>query len=252
VQRLSHDKGFPEFPPPDKSATPTIRSTPTPSMSAWPPNSSPTAFNLNLARRVVDLRRGDEKTSQSRPGTQLWRAAQACRGVRQGVLCRASRLRGVLTALKHFPGRGDSGSDNTCRRREYLCELEARGTGALSRVDQIRHCGDDHVQPCRASRYVRRSRFARVAVGKDYHQAAARRFGLHRASSSATIWRRGPWSSASPPKTALCGQIRAGNDLIVIGNQAQPSLDLAERLTAAVQRAVESGTLKPRADRGLI
>lgn len=195
-------------------------------------------FNLNLAP-VVDL--GFEPRNPV--VTHFGRAfgedgATAARYA--GAFVAGHREVGVLTALKHFPGHGST-----------LVDSHAHA------VDLTPTWRDDEVEP-----YRRLSQAGLIDVVMTGHLAHAKYTGGEPATLSqmaVETWLRGAIGyqgavmtddldmaairSRYPLKEALIRAIRAGNDLILLSNSADPDPDLPIAAISWVREAIAAGRI---------
>lgn len=239
VQRLAHDKGFAEYPTAGqvgKSNDPltayTVYKNLATEMASY-------GFNLNMGP-VVDLQRDDtsiiagkERAFGSRP-MHVTAFAKA--------FCSAHRDVGVLTALKHFPGHGSTGADThtgaadvskswSPEELEPYRQLIKSGSADLVMVGHVAHAemSDEPDLPASLSEKAINKRlrgklgFTGVVVSDDLEMGAvAKRF---------------------PLENSIIRAINAGTDIVLLGNQNDPSPDLPQRAMAIIKDAVAKGTV---------
>lgn len=196
-------------------------------------------FNVNLGP-VVDLELNGENAAatadERRYGSQPKHVAAFAKAFRL-----AHHNEGLLTVLKHFPGPANAKTEGTGGVEpdthwdpvalEPYRQLVAGGNADMVMVGHLSHAefSDEPGMPASLSKKAIQTRlrdeigFKGVIISDDLEaKAVASRF---------------------PLEESVVRAITAGNDLLLIGNQAQPSPDLPERLTAAIKQAVRSGAL---------
>ncbi len=218
---LTHGKGFKEFPSAaqvGKSISPLDAYTLYKSMAA---ELAESGFNLNLGP-VLDLRveGGDNPRSfGSEP------KAVAAFGKAFAV---AHHDAGVLTVLRHFPGAGAERNWDKAALEPYR-QLIASGNADAIMTGHAAGAAfsDTPDQPASLSKKAVTTmlrgdlKFAGIAVSDDLETGVT---GL------------------SLEERAVQA-IKAGNDLLLIGNQKGTVPDLPEKMVAAIRKAVESGAI---------
>lgn len=190
-------------------------------------------FNVNLGP-VVDLEQNGENGAaaahERRYGSQPKHVAAFAKAFRL-----AHHGEGLLTVLKHFPGPASAKTEPEARWDVAALapyrQLTAGGNADMVMVGHLSHAefSDEPGLPASLSKKAIQTRlrdeigFKGVIISDDLEaKAVAARF---------------------PLEESVVRAIRAGNDLLLIGNQDKPSPDLPERLAAIIKQAVTTGAL---------
>ena len=196
-------------------------------------------FNVNLGP-VVDLEQsganGAAPVHERRYGSQPKHVAAFAKAFRM-----AHHGEGLLTVLKHFPGpagaKDEAGGGTGAEPRwdaaalEPYRQLVAGGNADMVMVGHLTHpeFSDEPGLPASLSAKTIQTRlredigFKGVVISDDLEaRAIATRF---------------------PLEVSVVRAIKAGNDLLLIGNQDKPSLDLPDRVADIIRQAVSTGAL---------
>ena len=241
VQRLSAEKGFQEYPTAGKMGQSNDPLTAYSVYKRLAAELSQNGFNLNLGP-VVDLLRntaspiiaGKERSFGAQP-KHVAAFAKA--------FCMAHHDEGILTVLKHFPGHGSTPFDThlqpvdvgqTWKDDEIAPyrELIAAHTAQAVMMGHIANpvMSDEPGMPAslsaKAIRQVLRGDlgFTGVVISDDLEMGA-----IHARYSI---------------EDSVVKAIKAGNDIVILSNQATPTPDLPERVAAAIRKAVDTGELR--------
>jgi beta-N-acetylhexosaminidase len=240
VQRLSSDKGFQNYPTAEQIGASNDPLTAYSVYGRLAAELAHNGFNMNLGP-VVDLNRNGEGAivagKERSFGPQPKHVAAFAK-----AFCLAHQDAGILTVLKHFPGHGSTPYDthdqpvdvstswDTDEMEPYR-ELIASHAVQAVMVGHIANAilSEEPGLPASLSRRIVRDvlrgavGFSGVVMSDDLEMAAIRaKYSLEDAAVKA---------------------IKAGNDIIMLGNQSAPAPDLPERIVAAVEKAVETGEL---------
>ena len=195
-------------------------------------------FNVNLGP-VVDLEQTSENgAAAAHPGRYGSRPKHVA------AFAKAFRLahhgEGLLTVLKHFPGPPSVDTDTsgteaaahwTAASLEPYRQLVAGGNADMVMVGHLAHAefSDEPGLPASLSKRAIQTRlrdeigFKGVIISDDLEaKAVTTRFSL---------------------EESVVRAIAAGNDLLLIGNQDNPSPDLPDKVAAIVRHAVKTGVL---------
>ncbi|MEJ2125099.1 MAG: glycoside hydrolase family 3 N-terminal domain-containing protein, partial [Alphaproteobacteria bacterium] len=241
VQRLSHKKGFAEYPTANALGK---RNDPLTAYEVYKGMAHELlryGFNLNMGP-VVDLQRKDtnsiiaikERAFGSKP-RHVTAFAKA--------FCAAHHDAGVLTVLKHFPGHGSTTADThtdpadiskTWSKDELLPyrKLIKSGDAEIIMVGHLTHAkmADKPGMPASLSKKAvtdklrKELKFTGVVISDDLEMTAVRK--------------------KHPLEDSVIRAINAGVDIILLGNQIKPSADLPERVAEIIRKAVADGKLK--------
>jgi beta-N-acetylhexosaminidase len=190
-------------------------------------------FNVNFGP-VVDLQQTGENGAASakdrRYGSQPKHVAAFAKAFRL-----AHHGEGLLTVLKHFPGPAEAKPEAEARwdnaALEPYRQLVSGGNADMVMVGHLAHAefSDEPGLPASLSKKAIQTRlreeigFKGVIISDDLEAKAV--------------------TARFPLEESVVRAIAAGNDLVLIGNQDQPSVDLPERLTAIIKQAVTAGVL---------
>lgn len=239
VQRLSHDKGFPEFP----SAGQVGQSNdPLNAYAVYERMAGQLAeygFNFNLGP-VVDLQRGksaviagQERSFGDRP-RHVAAFAKA--------FCIAHRSAGLLTALKHFPGHGSAGGDT------HNGDVDVSESWKADELDPYRELiGAGAVDVVMTGHIAHRNWSDEAGLPASLSEKAIAKMLRGDLGFSGVIitddLEMGAVSKRYTPEASVVRAIKAGNTIVMLSNKAHPSLDLPERMIAAIRKAVQDGEL---------
>jgi beta-N-acetylhexosaminidase len=191
-------------------------------------------FNVNLGP-VVDLQLSGENgaaaKNERRYGSQPKHVAAFAKAFRM-----AHQGEGLLTVLKHFPGPmaapgGGAETQWDAAALEPYRQLITGGNTDMVMVGHLAHAefSDEPGLPASLSKKAIQTRlrdeigFKGVIISDDLEaRAVATRF---------------------PLEESVVRAISAGNDLLLIGNQDNPSPDLPDKVAAIIKQAVTSGVL---------
>ncbi len=240
VQRLSPEKGFQTYPTAEKIGASNDPLTAYNVYSRLATELVQYGFNMNLGP-VVDLHRNSESAiiagKERSFGSQPKHVAAFAK-----AFCVAHQDAGVLTVLKHFPGHGSTPYDTHAQPvevgttwdtdeidpyRELITSRTAQAVmvGHISNVFLSEEPGLPASLSRRTVRDVLRGvlGFSGVVISDDLEMGAiSARYALEESAVKA---------------------IKAGNDIIMLSNQNAPAPDLADRIIAAVKKAVEQGEI---------
>ena len=200
-------------------------------------------FNVNLGP-VVDVNINPRNPIIGKRGRSYGRDPKTVIAFARSFVA-AHHHRGVLTALKHFPGHGSSRRDShksfvdisrSWKRDQELAPFAAMANDARY-GDMVMTGHLYHRSLSGAGRYpatlsakaingLLRGElgYRGVVITDDLEMAAVRkRFGL---------------------KETVIRAVKAGNDILLISNSADPRLDLPERVSAIIAEAVSSGEIE--------
>lgn len=241
VQRLAHEKGFAEYPTAGAMGK---RNDPLTAYAVYKGLANELrkfGFNLNMGP-VVDLQHNGtnsiiaikERAFGSKP-MHVTAFAKA--------FCAAHKDAGVLTVLKHFPGHGSTVTDThtapadiskTWSKDELVPyqKLIESGDAAIIMAGHITHAkmADEPGMPASLSKKAisgklrKDLKFSGVVISDDLEMGAV--------------------SKKHPLEDSVIRAIKAGVDIVLVGNQTKPSPDLPERVAAIIRQAVADGKLK--------
>ena len=196
-------------------------------------------FNVNLGP-VVDLEQNGESGAvaahERRYGSRPKHVAAFAKAFRL-----AHHGEGLLTVLKHFPGPASAmpdangGTQQEARwdaaALEPYRQLVAGGNADMVMVGHLAHgeFSDEPGLPASLSKKAIQTRlrdeigFRGVIISDDLEAKAV--------------------TARFPLEESVVRAIRAGNDLLLIGNQDKPSPELPETVAVIIKRAVASGVL---------
>lgn len=200
-------------------------------------------FNVNLGP-VVDVNINPSNPIIGQRGRSYGRKPETVIAFARSFVA-AHHHQGVLTALKHFPGHGSSKRDSHKSfvdiSRSWKRERELAPYAAMANDtrygDMVMSGHLYHRSLSGAGRYpatlsakaingLLRGElgYRGVVITDDLEMAAVRkRFGL---------------------KETVIRAVKAGNDILLISNSADPRLDLPERVSAIIAEAVSSGEIE--------
>lgn len=240
VQRLAREKGFAEYPTAGQVGKSNDPLTAYATYQNLAQELAKYGFNLNLGP-VVDLQRDDASPIIAGKERAFGSAPKHVAAFAK-AFCAAHRDAGVATVLKHFPGHGSAALDTHAEavditkswspdELEPYRQLIKAGFADIVMVGHISHSimADEPGLPASLSekaitKYLRGDLgFTGVVLSDDLEMAAiAKRFSL---------------------EDRVIRAIKAGNDIIILGNQNQPSPDLPERVIAIIKDAVAKGII---------
>ncbi|WP_210191747.1 MULTISPECIES: glycoside hydrolase family 3 N-terminal domain-containing protein, partial [Rhodomicrobium] len=196
-------------------------------------------FNLNLGP-VVDLRQ-----NEANPAIAVKRRSYGAQPKHVAAFAKAFRIAhhdiGLLTALKHFPGFGSADRDAqdapadieahwSAAELEPYRELVASESADMVMMGHLTHSGfsDEPGLPASLSeKAVKRLRteigFDGVVLSDDLELAAI--------------------TARYPLEDRVLRAIKAGNDVLLIGQRNAAGADLPDRIAAIIARAVASGAI---------
>jgi beta-N-acetylhexosaminidase len=241
VQRLAHEKGFAVYPTATAIGKRNDPLTAYEVYKGMAHELQKYGFNLNMGP-VVDLQRKDTKSiiviKERAFGSKPRHVAAFAK-----AFCAAHHDAGVLTVLKHFPGHGSTTADThtepaditkTWSKDELLPyrNLIKSGDAAIIMVGHLTHAkmADKPGIPVSLSKKAITSKlrkdlkFSGVVISDDLEMDAV--------------------SKKHPLEDSVILAIKAGVDIVLLGNQTKPSPDLPERVAAIINKAVADGKLK--------
>ena len=242
VQRLGARQGYRAIP---RAATVAAKLTPEQAFQVYLKAASQVraaGFNVNLAP-VVDVNVNLKNPIIGRLGRSFGREPETVIAYARMFIA-AHHRRGILTALKHFPGHGSSRRDShkgfvdisrTWQRERELAPFLAlandQATGDMVMSGHLYHrdLAPEAREPATLSRQaingVLRSEmgYQGVVITDDLEMGAIRNnFGF---------------------RETIIKAVRAGNDILLISNSAKPDREMPAKVIAIIKQAVTSGAL---------